>query len=79
MFADFVDGADVRMVECGCGLRFTLESFQHHAICRDFIGQEFQCNMAFEAQIFRFIHHAHSAAAKLIENPVVGNCFTNHN
>ena len=35
--------------------------------------QEFQRHVAVQLRIFRFIHHAHSAAAELADNPVMGD------
>ena len=79
VLADFVDGADVGMVEGGGGLCFALESFQRLSGCNQFLRKELQGDMAFEAQILRLIHHAHSAAAKLFQDPVMRNGFANHN
>ena len=39
---DFVDGADVGMVQRGCGLRFALETSQGLGILGDFIGRNFR-------------------------------------
>ena len=73
LLADFVDGADVGMVERGGGLRLALESFQSLAVARHFIRQEFQRDEAVQGSVFGFIHYTHSAAAEFFEHPVVRN------
>ena len=65
ILADVVNGADVGMVQRGCGARFALEALASLGILRQFFGKELQRNAAAEALIFRLVDHAHSAAAEL--------------
>ena len=78
MLADFVDGADVWMVEGRCGLRFALKALQRFGCLDQIVRQEFQRNMPFEAQILRLIHHSHSATTQFIQNAVMRYGLPNH-
>src|SRR5260370_39927391 len=40
----------------------------------EFVGKEFQSDVATELKDFRFVDHPHPAAADLAENAVVRNC-----
>ena len=42
MFAGVVDGANIGMVECGCGLRLTLETTQGLTIAGNVVRQELE-------------------------------------
>src|SRR5262245_26968898 len=61
------------MIQSRRRLGFTTEALQGFARFGNRIGKEFQRDMAFQAQILRLIHHAHSAAAELLYYAVVGN------
>ena len=71
VLADFVDGADVGMVERGRGARFAAESFERLRILRDFFGKEFEGYEASERRVFGFVDHTHAAAAELFDDAVV--------
>src|ERR1044072_359344 len=59
--ANLVDRDDVRMIECGSGARLLFEASQAIFVGRERSGQEFQCDFATEAFVFREINLAHSA------------------
>src|SRR5437868_11786028 len=65
--------ADVWMVESGCGPRLSVESLQCQRILGKILGQKLQCHTTAEVQVFRLVHHAHSAAADLSQNAVMGD------
>ncbi len=72
-FADFVDGADVRVIQCRGGPRFSPEAFQRLRVVRHLFGQEFQRHEPPERRVPRLIHHAHPASAELFHDSVVRN------
>ncbi len=76
--ADVVDGADVWMIERGCGARFTAETFDGLGVLRNVIGQKFQRDTAAEARVLRFVYDAHSAAAQFFQHGVMGDGATDH-
>src|ERR1022692_1689175 len=71
VLANVMNGADIRMIQGGSSLRFTLETGQRLRIFGYFIGQEFQGNEAAQASIFGFVNHAHSAAPELLDDAIV--------
>src|SRR3984957_19129665 len=73
MFANFVDGADVGVVQSGSGAGFTTKTLERLGIVRDVVGQKLQSDQATQGGILGAIHHTHPAAAQLVENSVVGN------
>src|ERR1700728_2389481 len=75
-FSNVVDGTDVRMIERGCSARFAAESFDRLGIVGNIVRKEFQCNVAAQARVFRFIDNAHSPAAQFFQDAVVGNSAT---
>ena len=64
VLADFIDGADVRMIECRGGPRFATEPFDRGNVGRHHRGQKLQRDLASKRQILREIHLAHPADAE---------------
>src|SRR5262249_16406100 len=71
VFADFVDGADVRMIESRRRLGFAPKAFQRMRIFGEIFGQEFQCNKSTKFGVFGLVNHAHAAATEFFENAIV--------
>ncbi len=71
--ANFIDGADIRMVQRRSSLRLALKSSERLAIARQFIGKEFQSHKAVQRGVLSLKHHTHSAATKFLQHPVVRN------
>src|SRR6185436_18727395 len=71
LLADVVDRADVGMVERRGGPGFTLKAAQGLGITRQIAGDELERHRTVQARIFGFVHHAHPAAAELLEDAVV--------
>src|SRR5579862_129551 len=73
LFADFVNGADIGMVEGGGGAGFTTETFQSLRILGQVVRKEFECHEAAQFSVFGLVNHAHATAAQLFGNAVVGD------
>jgi hypothetical protein len=71
LFADTVNGADVRMIESGGGARLALKSIHQSRRAEDAFDWKFQGNIAAQPGIGRPIHHAHGTGSKLCDNPVL--------
>jgi hypothetical protein len=71
VLVDVVDGADVRMIQRGCGPRFPAKALQCMRIGADLLGEELHGHQARQLGVRRFEHDAHAAAAQCVENPVV--------
>ncbi len=72
-FADFINRANVWMIESRSRLRLALKSLQRLAISDKFIREEFQSHKAVQRSVLSFEHHAHSAATEFFQHPVVRN------
>ena len=65
--ADFVDGADVRVVQRRGGARFALESRQRLRVARPLVGQELQGHRPVQARVLGPVDDAHAATAELLQ------------
>ena len=72
LLADIMNGADVGMIQRGRGSSLALEPAQRLTVAGEFVRQELQRDEAMEPGVLRFVNHAHSAAAKLLDDAVVG-------
>ena len=59
------------MVERRCGPGFALKAAQGLGITRQIFGDELERNGTVKPRIFGFVHHAHPAAAELLDDAVV--------
>jgi len=75
---DFIDGADVGMVESGSGAGFCLKTFQGQGISFKFSGKEFEGNVTPKVQVFSLIDDTHATAAELLEDAVVRDGLADH-
>ena len=73
MLADFVNRADVGMVQRRSGSRLPPEALQGLRARQQIIRQELQRDVAFEAQVLRLVHHTHPASPELLQDVVVRN------
>src|SRR5438094_2210421 len=71
IFANFVDGADIWMVQRRCSAGFTAEALEGLRILCDGIGQKFQGYKTAELSIFGAIYHTHASAAQLVQDSVM--------
>ena len=63
---DFVDRADVRVVQRGCSLGLALEAAESLCVVGEFVGKELQGDEATKLQVLGFVDHTHSPAADLL-------------
>ena len=73
MFPDFINRANVGMVQCGSCSRLAAETFQSLRILCYVVWQEFQSDEAAKVAVFGLIHHSHSAAAQFLDDSIVRN------
>ena len=77
-FINFINRADIGMVESGRRTSLATEAFQALRIVRYIFRQEFQSNETAQARVFRLIHHAHSTATKLFNNSIMSDRLADH-
>ncbi len=75
---NLVDGADVGMVQSGGGAGFPLKAIQGLAVLGKFYGQKLKRDEAAQLGVLSPVHHAHTAAAKFLEDAVVRNSLADH-
>lgn len=73
LFANLVDGANVGVIQCGCGLSFAFETSESLRVVGNFLWQEFQRHEAMKPGVFCFVDDAHAAAAEFSDDAVVRN------
>ena len=75
---NFVDDADVGVIEAGGGPGFALKALQGHGIANQFGGKELQSDASAQPQIQGAIDDSHAAATQLFFDPVVRNSLAQH-
>ena len=78
VFANLINGADIRMIQRRSGARFALKALQRLRIFSEHIGQEFQCDPPAKAKVFGSIHLAHSSSPESAQNAIVRDRFADH-
>ena len=76
--SNFINGADVGMIQRGSGASFTAKAFQGLRIAGDVVGEKLQSDEAAEFRVFGFINDTHASAAEFFNNAVVRNGLANH-
>ena len=71
VFADFEDGADVRMAQRSGGARFAQEALERQLVLRNVVRQKLQRDHAPQLGVFGFVHNAHAAATKPFYNAIL--------
>ena len=72
-FVDFVDRANVRVVQGGGGTRFPPKTLQRLRVVGEFVRKKLQSDMTAQLEVFCLIHHTHAPAPDLAEYAVMGN------
>ena len=78
VFADFIDGADVRVVESGRGVSLAAKAFESLRVLRKILGQEFEGDEAAEFSVLGLVNHAHAAPAEFFHDAVVRDGLSDH-
>jgi hypothetical protein len=78
VLADFIDGANVRMIEGRGSASLAAETLHRLRIARHFVGKEFEGDEAAEVGVFRLVDDAHAATAQLLDNSVMRDGLADH-
>ena len=68
---DFVDGADVGMLEPGGGARFQDEAFPRLGIAYHLLGKKLQGNRTIELEVFGLTDNPHASPAHDFQNSIL--------
>ena len=72
VFADFVDRADVRMVQRRGRARLAEKTLQGLVVARNLARKKLQRDAAAQSGVFGTVDHTHSSAAQLLDDMVMG-------
>ena len=75
---NFVNRADVGMIESGSGAGFSLESFERLMVPHQLGREKLNRNIPAETKIHGAVHDSHAPAAEKFFDPIVRNDFANH-
>ena len=78
LIVNFVDGADVGVVQSGSRLCLAPKTRQRLRVMSDIFGQEFQGDETSKLGILSLVHDAHPAAAQLLDYAVMRDRLPNH-
>ncbi len=78
VIVNFVNCADVGMIECRGRTRLALETLQCLPIPGHLFRQEFQGDEPTELGVLGPVNHTHAAAAQLFKNAIVGYRLADH-
>ena len=76
--ADVIDRADIRMIQGRCRLRLPLKTAQSLRVLGYVIGKKLERHKAMQPRVLGLVHHAHAAAAHLLQNAVMRNDLVSH-
>ena len=78
MFADFVDGTNIGMIQSGCRTRLPAKAFERLRVSRQFIREEFEGDETAKLGVLSFIDHTHPATTELLDDVVVRDGLADH-
>src|SRR5208282_6362628 len=78
VLANFVDGADIRVVQSGSRARFALKTVEREGIFFRLGRQEFEGDMPAQVHVLRFVDNTHPSATQLREDTVVRDGLADH-
>ncbi len=78
VMANFIDRADVGVVQRGSGTGFPAEAFQGLRVLGNVVRKEFQSDEASKIDVFGFIDHTHPPAAEFLDDAVMRDGLANH-
>ena len=78
LVVNFVNGADVGMIERGGGARFAAKPLQHHGSLATFGRQKLDGDKAAEFEVLCLVNHAHAANPELFQDAVMGDGLVDH-
>ncbi len=71
MPADFVDGADVGVIEGGGGAGLAAEALEGLRVAREIVGKKLEGNETAEFGVFSFVDNTHASTAEFFDDAVV--------
>jgi hypothetical protein len=77
VLADFVDGANIGMIESRRRSRLPAKAFERLRVSRQFVGQKLEGDEPAKLGVLSLIDHTHAATTKLLDDAIVRNGLVN--
>ncbi len=78
VLANFVNCANVRMIQSGRGTSLPPESFQRLRIIRQGVGEKLESDKTVELDVLSLVDHTHPTASELAQDTIVRDCVPNN-
>ena len=78
VLANFVNGADIRMIQGRGSTRLTTEALQRLRVLRNVVGKKLQSDETSERSVFGLVDHTHATTAQLPDDAIVRNGLADH-
>src|SRR5215470_13914101 len=78
LLVNFVNRADVRMVQCGSRLCLALEAGKSLCVLGNVVRQELEGNEAMQLHVVRLVNHTHPSSAESFNDAIVGDGLVDH-
>jgi hypothetical protein len=78
LVVDFVDGADVGMIQRGRSFGLAFEAIQGLWVLRYVVRQELERNKSSELQVLGLVNHTHPAPAEFLDDAVMRSGLADH-
>ena len=78
LVVDFVDRADIGMIQRRGSFGFTLEAAQGLRVFGDLVRKELERDKATELHILGLVDHTHPSATQLLDDAVMRNGLADH-
>ena len=76
--ADFVNGANIRVIQGRSGPRLPAEALQRLGITSQILGQKLQRNKPPQLGVLGLIHDSHPAATELLDDAIMRDGLADH-
>ena len=78
LLPDFIDRADIGMIQGGSRLRLALKPSQRLGVVRNSIREKLQGDKSVQGYVLGLVDYTHAAAAEFFDNAVVRDGLTDH-
>ena len=78
LLVNLVDGANVRVIQGRCGLRFAPKAFERDRVLGRFGREKLESDQTLQARVFRLIDDTHPPATELLDDAVMRDGLTDH-
>src|ERR1700687_3794556 len=78
LFADVMNGANIGVIQRGCGLGFTWKAGESLCISVNILRQKLESDHTMETGVLGPVHHTHPTSTELFKDAVMRNGLADH-